>query len=54
MKILMSIPRIADAIFDDIPTTQTKATEDDMAEMKRLYESFQLTPEAVRATAIRK
>ena len=44
-------PDVADTMFDDIPTTQTRETEDDMAEMKRLYESFNLTPEAVRATA---
>jgi len=44
-------PDVADTMFDDIPTTQTKATEDSMAEMKRLYETFNLTPEAVRATA---
>ena len=44
-------PDVADTMFDDIPTTQTKETEDAMAEMKRLYESFNLTPEAVRATA---
>ena len=44
-------PDVADTMFDDIPTTQTRETEDSMAEMKRLYESFNLTPEAVRATA---
>ena len=42
---------VADTMFDDIPTTQTKATEDQMDEMRRLYETFQLTPEAVTATA---
>ena len=42
---------VADTMFDDIPTTQTKATEDHMDEMRRLYETFQLTPEAVTATA---
>ena len=44
-------PDVADTMFDDIPTTQTKATEDQMDEMRRLYETFQLTPEAVTATA---
>ena len=44
-------PEVADDTFDTIPTIQTKATEDQRAEMRRLYETFQLTPEAVVATA---
>ena len=44
-------PEVADDMFDTIPTIQTKATEDQRAEMRRLYETFKLTPEAVVATA---